>query len=95
MTTQYSEFIKYRSKQTKLIRIYRNLPFWKKWFTKEPKKCDCTSSMMDSSWASDTLDIVFHVCEIHAKQFGIRSGPYWSGTARAMIKVEENERRKK
>ncbi len=36
--------------------------------------CSC---MWQRSWASSVHDIAFHVCEDHAKRFGIHFGPYW------------------
>jgi hypothetical protein len=47
-----------------------------------PYSCLCTQPQ---SIASGMHDIVLHVCEKHAKQFGIHSGPYWQEEVLAIL----------
>ncbi len=44
----------------------------------EKESCTCRTSLTNPSWASSAHEIVIHVCEEHAKKFGIPKGPVWS-----------------
>ncbi|MBU4285088.1 hypothetical protein KKI21_02585 [Patescibacteria group bacterium] len=50
----------------------------KRIFKRRAKPCGCVSSVLNPSWASKMHCILFHVCEKHAKEFGIPDGPYWA-----------------
>lgn len=43
----------------------------------QEKTCSCISTLREPSWASAVHNILFHVCDEHAKKFGVPSGPYW------------------
>lgn len=40
--------------------------------------CSCVRTYREPSWASYVHGIIVHVCEEHAKQFGIHAGPCFS-----------------
>lgn len=66
----------------------QNFLNWRKKEIENPtsESCDCITSVLNPSWASAVHDILFHVCETHAKQFGIPLGPYWEDMAPSLLK---------
>ena len=72
----------WRNSQVQLA-TWEALPFWKRMCVARPvtrEVCACISSVEEPSLASLVHDVRFHVCDRHAKEFGIVDGPYWFDT---------------